>query len=486
MKGNLCAGLAAMLVITSTTLAYGSETTEQAMSTYQAADSAVQTQVMAVQTMQTTEPGVQTTEQAVSKENEQEKNQSKNTTSTSAITQNFNYSLDFTGKEMKLSLKQAKELMTASSSGIETARVNLAGDRAKTETYYRTISNINRLDNTYNDLGNALNNMASQIQWIVNNSGGKVSLPVVQAQVSYMSAAQQYNSVSTPSKSQRAMARLAATFAKEQSDRNFEAAKNSILSETIKMYFQTLQAKDALRIYQDNVAVQETILKNTKIQKEVGTLAKQDVLSAEVALEQAKLDCADMEKTYALARMALNQYFGFDVMQDVTLTDSLSDVTASSISLDQAVKDARANRNEIIAAVFMENLKALNFTDAGNQYSADSPEYYQAKADLMSAQKTEKDTPVLIEMDVKSKYMSMKNAQKAVEVSRVNIDKAKETLRLAQLTYNAGMLGLTDMQMAQLGAFKAELEYSQNLLTYQLAVIDYEQSTTVGTYRVAL
>lgn len=397
------------------------------------------------------------------------------TTSQPAIT----YTLDFSGTETTLSLKQAKTLMLTSSSGIEKAKNNLAGDLAKTEGYYHTVSNIRKAEKGAQTLEGAM----SQLQAGIAGSTGDAK---ANYQSQYNSAQEMYYSLPTPSKAQKEMASLAADFAKEQSQRNYDAALNTIQAETIKTYFQTLQAKDALRIYKDNVSVQEVILKNTKIQKQVGTLAKQDVLSAEVALEQAKLDSSNMEKTYTLAKMNLNNYFGFDLMQNTTLTDSLSSVSPSAVTLDTAIKSAKTKRNEILAADFLEKLKILNLKDMGISYSKGSSYYLQAKADLMSAEKTNKDAPKLIEMDVKNKYMTMENAKKTVTVGKGNVEKAKETFRLAELTYNAGMLKLTDMQMAQLGAFKAELEYSKSLLAYQLAVIDYEQAITVGTYSVAL
>lgn len=474
MKKKICVGLTSLMVLGSSSMAFSVEAAPLASTqnnSTKAIAGTTNSQSIATTQSQTTSQAI-TTAQAVTS------SQVTNTSeaaiaSDSAIT----YSLNFTGAEKQFSLKQAKELMLTSGSGIETAKINLAGNQAKTENYYETISNIHRLEDAYTGLSQALSQMA------VADAAGVLT---VKQQVGYMSAKQTYDKLSTPSKTQKEMARLAADFAQEQSQRNYDAAINTIQSETIRTYFQTLQAKDALRIYKDNVSVQEIILKNTKIQKEVGTLAKQDVLSAEVALEQAKLDYANMEKTYSLARMALNKYFGFDLMQNVTLTDNLSTVSPSTVSLDSAIKNAKTKRNEIVAASFLEKLKTLNLKEVGNNYSAGSANYLQAKAELMSAQKTSKDAPLLIEMDVKNKYMTMINAEKAVAVGKSNVDKAKETYRLAQLTYNAGMLKLTDMQMAQLGSFKAELEYSKSLLTYQLAMIDYEQSMTVGTYNVTL
>lgn len=356
---------------------------------------------------------------------------------------NLGNGMVFNGEEKKMSLAQAKELVMASSSGIEIAKINMAANKAKTESYYQTYRKTNA---TYPD-------------------------PI-------------FGGTITSSRTEKAMTKLMADFAKVQSENNYQAEINVLNADAIKNYFELQQAIRARTISENNLSTQATILKNTNSKYELGVVSKQDVLRAEVSHNQAKTDLDSARSMEALARMNYNSYFGFDLMQKVALTDSLETTAVSTVPLTEAIQKARENRNEVTGAAFMLKYRELNLTNVGNNYSKASSYYLQAQADLMSAQKTAREMPVNMEMDVRAKYMDMMNAKAQADLGKLSADKAAETYRLAQLQYDMGMATLTDVQQAQSGSYAAQLQHSQSLLKLKLAVMAYETSMTVGTYSV--
>lgn len=349
----------------------------------------------------------------------------------------------FGGEEKKMSLTQAKELVMTSSAGIEVAKINLAANKAKTESYYQTYRKTNA---TYPD-------------------------PI-------------FGGTITSSRTEKAMTKLMADFAKTQSENNYQAEINLLSTDAIKNYFELQQAIRARTISENNLATQATILKNTNSKYRLGVVSKQDVLRAEVSYNQAKTDLDSSRSMEALARMNYNSYFSFHLMQKVALTDSMDVTTVSTVPLEEAIKKAKANRNEVAGAAFMLQYRELNLTNVGNNYSKASSYYLQAQADLMAAQKTTREMPVNMEMDVRAKYMDMMNAKAQADLGKLSADKAAETYRLAQLQYDMGMATLTDVQQAQSGSYAAQLQHSQSLLKLKLAVMAYETSMTVGTYSV--
>lgn len=355
---------------------------------------------------------------------------------------NLGNGMIFTGAEMKMSLEQVRKLVMTSSAGIEMAKINLAANKAKTESYF---SSYRKAREGYPD---------------------------------------SFGGTTTSSKTVKEMGRLAAGFALTQSDNNYQAELNVLNSDTIKTYFELQQAIDATNISKNNLATQETILKNTNTKYKLGVASKQDVLKAEISYNQAKVDLSSAQNRETLARMSYNIYFDFPLMQKVTPTDSLTVTEASKITLENAVSLALKNRNEITGAAFSLKYKQLNLTEMGNSYSKASSYYLQAQADLMLAQKNYKEIPAKIELDVRSKYMDMLISKSNVELGKLTADKAAETYRLSKLQYDMGMATLTDVQLAQAGSFAAQLQYSQSLLKLKLAVVAYEQSMTVGTYSV--
>lgn len=353
----------------------------------------------------------------------------------------------FTGTEIKLSLDQAVELTLTTSAGIETAKINLKNNLAKTEEYFQTISSNSQAD-----------------RLAANSNDFRYS---------------------GTSRTAKEMARLGADFATVQSKKNYDAELNSLKRSAVKQYFETLQYKDAVRIAQDNLKAQEAILKNTNAKFKLGVVAKKDVLNAEVAVNQAKVDLQTAQNAYNLSLMNFNLYFGYPVMQKVTLTDTLKVTPPTLTSLDEAIKLAVANRNEIAGANFNLQYYTLNLKEVGNNVSKVSSRYYTAEALFMNADKAAKEAPAQVEIDVRNKYMQLQAAKASMDLGKLNVDKAKESYRLANLSYNAGMVTLADVQTAQVAALQAEQNYSKSILTYKLAILDYEQSMTVGTTRVS-
>lgn len=359
----------------------------------------------------------------------------------SATDVNLGNGMIFKGQEMKMSLEQAKKLVMTSSAGIEIAKINLLANQAKTESYFSSYRKVN--EGTITAFGEI-----------------------------------------TGSKTQKEMARLAANFALTQSTNNYDAEINALNSDAVKTYFELKQAIEATNISKGNLATQDTILKNTNTKFRLGVVSKQDVLKAEISYNQASVDLAAAQSKEALARMSYNIYFDFPVTQNVTPTDSMAVTGISTITLGDAVTLAVKNRNEITAAAFTLKYKELNLIEVGNSYAHNSTYYHQAQADLMLAQKNYKEMPSKMELDVRSKYMDMLNSKANVDLGKLSADKAVETFRLAKLQYDMGMATLTDVQLAQAGSFASQLQYSQSLLKLKLAVVAYEQATTVGTYSV--
>lgn len=355
---------------------------------------------------------------------------------------NLGNGMVFTGAEMKMSLAQSKNLVMTSGAGIEMAKIDMAANKAKTESYFSSYRKVR--------------------EGTVVPGFGEI----------------------TSSRTQKEMARLAANFALAQSTNNYDAEVNTLNSDAVKTYFELKQAIEATDISKENLATQEIILKNTNTKFRLGVVSKQDVLKAEISYNQASVDFAAAQSREALARISYNIYFDFPAMQNVTPTDSLAVTGISTISLGNAISLARSNRNEVTAAAFSLKYKELNLIEVGNSYSRNSSYYLQAQADLMLAQKNYKEMPAKMELDVRSKYMDMLNAKSSVDLGKMTADKSAETFRLAKLQYDLGMTTLTDVQLAQAGLFSSQLQYSQSLLKLKLAVVAYEQSTTVGNYSV--
>jgi outer membrane protein TolC len=105
---------------------------------------------------------------------------------------------------------------------------------------------------------------------------------------------------------------------------------------------------------------------------------------------------------------------------------------------------------------------------------------------MLMAETNKKNAPLSVESDVRTKYMTMNEKYSAVQTGKKAVENAKETERLAQLQYDAGMATLSDVEAAQLNYYNKQLEYSKTLLEYNLAVNAYDLASTVGTDSASL
>jgi len=285
---------------------------------------------------------------------------------------------------------------------------------------------------------------------------------------------------------QREVAEFALVFNREQTPRNYDAEVNQIIRDVVQQYYQLAHARENLRISRDNVAIQQTLYENTQNMFNLGLRSRQDVLMAELGLNEARVRAEAAENALNNARMGFNIAFGFDLMQNVTLTDSLNAAPLPDTSLQEAIGMALENRNEIHGANFGFALAELAMRDATARLSRFSAAHIRAEANLMGATAEKTNAPKRIEMDIRTRYMNMHHRKNEVELGRLNLSNAQEASRLADLQFNAGMITLVETQQAQLMAFNAELGYYSALLEYNLAIIDFELATTVGTRPIIL
>jgi len=356
--------------------------------------------------------------------------------------------MNFAGEAIKISLQQATDQMLKEGSGAETAALNLKSAEAVAKGY---------------------NESAQSIRDLLEIQGVPLS---VQATL--------------PTQGDADLLKLQREYATLQGPLNFEAEMNTLRANTIKNYFTVLQATDALKINQDNLAVQERIYKNTVKKYDLGVVSKQEVLQAEIAVLSAKDAVAGAITGLNMAKMGLNTFLGYEVMQKLELTDTLKAVPVSTVPLGEAIAKALTNRNEIKAAGFALKIQEILMNRTKVRYPANSSTYLKQQVALQNAQFGLDQALSGIEIDVRSKYMTMIQMQDAITKGTASAAKAKELLRLAELSYSVGMNTITDVQQVQVMALGEQLSLSQDILDYNLAVDAYNTAMNAGTFKSPL
>ncbi|MDR3294366.1 MAG: TolC family protein [Clostridiales Family XIII bacterium] len=259
----------------------------------------------------------------------------------------------------------------------------------------------------------------------------------------------------------------------------FEIDLNNLIYDTTKVYHSVLQAAELLRISQDNLQVQKDILSNTNKKFELGVVSKMDVLSAESAVQEAAVRVNTAESNLKSAKMSFNMQLDYPLMQNVVLTDSLEMAVTGPIDLASSVKAALATRNELNQLAY--RLESTNITLESkfnsSRYSAD---YLTAALDVKQTEKLLKDAKTGIELEIRSKYMSIQNLTDEIAAAKKTVANAQEGYRLADLSYTAGVSTLVDVQNTQLASYQAQLGLASKTLEYNLAVSDFTIATGYG------
>lgn len=365
--------------------------------------------------------------------------------------------MTFGGATIELSLADAVKIMQTEGSAAENALLNKSADESVAKGYAESARSISDL--------------IDQLNSIPGGSSIEVS-----------SYAEQVGATELNEK----IMQLRRDFAKLQLEPNFKAEMNQIEATTVQTYYGVLQAEENLRITKENLTNQEKIYNNTMLKYKAGTVARVDTLTAETELLKAKNQVLTAETMVKTAKMNFNLLLGYDLMQQVKLTDTLQKLALPTGNLTGFIEGALDNRNEIKGTVFAKEIQEILLTNLKYRYPTNSSTYLKQQVAFSQSAKRAADAPSQIEMEIRIKYMELMDKERAVTQAQAVLANAKEGARLAVITFDAGMNTLTDVQSAQIMAYQAGQGLAAAITEYDLAIYAFRHATGVGTTRLPL
>ncbi|MDR0424907.1 MAG: TolC family protein [Clostridiales Family XIII bacterium] len=353
--------------------------------------------------------------------------------------------MEFTGKTLTLSLEDAVKLMTTSGAGFESAVL-------KKETSDAQAKGQEELWTSWVNTSNAMSGLSFRL-----GAGAINPLRTLNAQI----------------------VKMTRPYLISQAAIQYEIDINTLAYETTQAYHQALQTEEAMRIAGENLQNQKNILANTEKKLSQGMVSRMDLLTAESAVQDAEVKLASAATGLKSMKMSFNQKLNLPIMQDVKLTGTLKMATAPGIVLKTAIESALSTRNELNMIQYQIDRAQLELDDKQfvSRYSA---EYLTATLAVRQAEKTMRDTAQLIELDIRSRYMGINDIASEIAALQKTVSNAKEGYRLAELSYNAGMNTLVDVQGAQLASFQAQLALASKTLEYNLAINDFSMAIGYG------
>ena len=299
------------------------------------------------------------------------------------------------------------------------------------------------------------------------------------------------------------------------SEQGLQKAYNDMRTTVTNGYFDMLQADNMQQLGRESVTRLADHLKNVEAQYEVGVVAKVDVLRSQVELANAKQSLIKAENAYQIAEANLNKIVGLPMDTQLKLDDILVytpyendmqyclDYAAKHRpELEQAKQQVEAAKGALrvaisshmpqVAAVAQQKWSDnnwpgdengnwgvgvtvnLNIFDSGVTVS----KIHGAEADLAKAHETYRDTVDLVNLDVRSNYLNMREAEKRIDTTKLAVSQAEEDYRIAQLRYMNGVGTNTDVLDAQVALTDAKTNYLQAMYDYNTCKTNLE--TAIG------
>ncbi|QAT43851.1 TolC family protein [Aminipila luticellarii] len=274
-------------------------------------------------------------------------------------------------------------------------------------------------------------------------------------------------------------------FAKSMIDANNESRVNALKQSTFQTYYALKNTETQVDLTKESLTLKKNFFETTQRRYNVGAASKMEVDNAEKDVKNAETQLEAAQNSLQQLKLSFNSFLGYDISQEIVLTDTIQEVELPKTTLTDAVDSALKNRNEMKQASYMVELSELNF-NSFKAYPSNSSKYITAKTQLLNAEIAKQNKPTDIELDVRKKYDAMTDAYNSVQTGKKNLKSAEDALNATQRKFDLGMATTSEVQQAQLAVNNVKLSQASALLNYNLAVENYNLSMGVGTTPASL
>jgi len=302
----------------------------------------------------------------------------------------------------------------------------------------------------------------------------------------------------------------------EISKANVEIAKEDTVLQVRQGYFNILRAEKFLDVAKQAVKQFEGQLEVSRAFFEVGLIAKNDVLQAEVRLANALQAQAKAENDLAVAKASFNNMLRREIYAPVELADVL-DYKAFPLTFEQSLDEALRQRSEIKVAELAvgqakESVKIVRsgmlptVSLAGN-YFRNSDQFYlngdlksdrwsisavasmtlwdwgkvynqvgASKVKVTQAEDSKTQIAEGVILEVKEDYLNMVVAEKNINTAAKSIEQAEENLRLNEERYKYQVATAFDVLDAVTLLAQVRVNYYGALSDFNVAKASLERS----------
>jgi len=298
----------------------------------------------------------------------------------------------------------------------------------------------------------------------------------------------------------------------------FNAAVSDTLLGVRQQFYDVLLAREVIAVRAEALNVLENELTYARSRRDAGTGSDFDLLRAQVAVANARPGLIRARNSYKIAQEKLRTTLGATSTpagdlevegslvvpsREIALADAVSAARAHRPELqqqdrlvqaaDQAVTGARSGYQPTVSAVGGYAWSAPSLTTtAGNLHGwsaglqaswnifdskATAGKVTQARARAQQSRFALEERQLAVELEVRTAHASLVEAAEVRQASEQVVAQARESLRLAQTRYQAGLSTQLDVLSAQSSLTEARSNLAQAQHDYAVALASLQRAT---------
>lgn len=298
-----------------------------------------------------------------------------------------------------------------------------------------------------------------------------------------------------------------------------EITEESVAVNVYKVYYQLLIGRQQLDLFHDNIERFSKLFHDTKIMYDNGFAEQLDVDKVNVTLTNLRTDSINLHTQLTNGELGLKMLMGMPMKDSITLTDELTVDMIKEDVLDTAFRYDERREYQLLQIgkkLNQYNVKRYKYTYLptlsafGNYYTNAQRNNFdffksggdwfqqgavglrislpifdgfrrdaQIKQARINVRKTDLDienVKLQIDNDVASSYQKLKDAIKAIDAQKVNVETAEKVYEQTKKKFEQGLGSNTEINTAQTEMRTAQTNYFNSLYNATVARVDYRKA----------
>ena len=252
--------------------------------------------------------------------------------------------------------------------------------------------------------------------------------------------------------------------------------------DTKSLYYQVLVAEKTIEINEGNLTKAKEQLRVINLKFNSGSSTKAEVLNGEMAVQKAQTELDSSKDDLEVAKLNLLNKIDLAFDTQLVLTDkTLNYVPTVDINLEKALEKAKTDRPEILTALNNLELQKIKTHVDTAYYTSNLRQNKSAVEKLKDAELNIPQVYKNVELDVRSSYLSLVKAERALVNMDKTVELAKEAARINKLLYENGMVAALDVLEANTQLAQAEIGRYQLLISYNINKLMFDNSNLIGS-----